>query len=34
MKSLIETVKRMSVKSKVNGNAINFLDNTHVDPGC
>jgi cysteamine dioxygenase len=34
MKSLIETVKRMSVKSKINGNAITFLDNTHADPGC
>ena len=34
MKSLIETVKKMSVKSKLNGNAINFLDNTHTEPGC
>ena len=34
MKSLIETVKKMSVKSKLNGNAINFLDNAHTEPGC
>ena len=34
MKSLINTVKRMSVKAKVNGNTINFLDHANQDPGC
>lgn len=34
MKSLINTVKKMSVKSKVNGNSINFLDQTNKEPGC
>lgn len=34
MKSLIQTVKGMSVKSKLSGNSINFLDNTYNEPGC
>lgn len=34
MKSLINTVKTMSVKSKLSGNSISFLDHTYSDPGC
>ncbi len=34
MKSLINTVKKMSLKSKLSGNCINFLDKTYHDPGC
>lgn len=34
MKSLINTVKTMSVKSKIMGNSISFLDHTYNDPGC
>jgi|LauGreDrversion4_2_1035121.scaffolds.fasta_scaffold417206_1 hypothetical protein len=34
MKSLIKVVKTMSVKSKLAGNSINFLDHTYNDPGC
>jgi hypothetical protein len=34
MKSLIKTVKQMSVKSKLSGNSINFLDHTYNEPGC
>lgn len=34
MKSLISIVKKMSVKSKLSGNSINFLDHTYADPGC
>jgi hypothetical protein len=34
MKQLISTVKKMSVKSKLSGNSISFLDNTYSDPGC
>jgi hypothetical protein len=34
MKSLINTVKQMSLKSKLSGNSISFLDHTHNDPGC
>ena len=34
MKSLISSVKQMSIKSKLSGNCINFLDHTHTEPGC
>jgi hypothetical protein len=34
MKSLIKIVKDMSLKSKLSGNTISFLDNAHKDPGC
>ena len=34
MKSLIQVVKQMSVKSKLSGNSISFLDHTYNDPGC
>lgn len=34
MKSLVETVKTMSLKSKAAGNSISFLDHTWNEPGC
>jgi hypothetical protein len=34
MKSLVQTVKRLSVISKINGNSISFLDHSYTDPGC
>ena len=34
MKSLITTVKEMSLRSKQAGNSISFLDHTWNDPGC
>jgi hypothetical protein len=34
MKALVSTVKSMSVRSKMAGNSINFLDHTWNDPGC
>lgn len=34
MKSLIKVVKQMSVKSKLSGNSISFLDRAYNDPGC
>ncbi len=34
MKSLIDTVKQMSVRSKTAGNSVQFLDHTWNDPGC
>lgn len=34
MRSLITTVKEMSLRSKQAGNSINFLDKAYHDPGC
>lgn len=34
MKSLIRSVKDMSLKSKAKGNSIDFLDHSLKDPMC
>lgn len=34
MRSLINTVKEMSLRSKQAGNSVAFLDHTWNDPGC
>lgn len=34
MKSLIKSVKDMSLKSKAKGNSIDFLDHSLKDPMC
>ena len=34
MRSLKDKVKQMSFQTRINGNAINFLDHAHTEPGC